>query len=274
MIGLIAAMVMAQAAPDAAPEAPAPRPVAAAPVEHVRAEVMTAPVGDATQPVNDPFQGFNRASFGFSMGLDKVLIGPITHGYMAVTPSVIRNRVSAVVYNIGEPSTVINDVLQGHPRKAGRATSRFVINSTVGLLGLFDVAGKMGIPSHDGDFGQTLGRYKVQPGPYIYVPVVGPLQMREAVGRAFDFVTDPVSIIGGGYKTTFGATRLAVTTLDTRALGDGAFRALDDATDPYVTVRSAYGQHRAALVREATGEVQALPDFDTPPAAPTPPPAR
>jgi phospholipid-binding lipoprotein MlaA len=222
---------------------------------------MTTPT-DQDPTVQDPLHGFNRASYGVSMGLDRVLIGPIAHGYMKVTPTPVRHRVSSVVYNLGEPSTALNDVLQGRPKRAGVTTSRFLINSTVGLLGLFDVAAKWGLPSHDGDFGQTFGRYGVKPGPYLYVPVIGPLSFRDGVGRALDFATDPVGIAGGGYTTTFGATRLAVATVDTRANADNAFRALHDATDPYVTVRSAYGQHREALVREATGKTQDLPDFD------------
>ncbi len=224
----------------------------------------------------DPLQGFNRGSFGFSMGLDRAVIRPVAHGYMAVTPKPVRNRVSSVVNNLGEPSTALNDVLQGHPKRFGVTTSRFLINSTIGVLGLFDVAADMGLPGHDADFGQTFGRYGVKPGPYLYVPVIGPSSFREGVGRVLDFVTDPVGIVGGGYTSTFGATRLGVQTVDTRSNADGAFRALDDAVDPYVTARSAYGQYREALVREATGEVQALPDFDDSPAEPsatTPSPA-
>jgi phospholipid-binding lipoprotein MlaA len=94
------------------------------------------------------------------------------------------------------------------------------------------------------------------------VPIIGPSNFRESVGRVLDFATDPVGIIGGGYKTTFGATRLVTQTVDTRARADTAFRALDDATDPYATTRSAYGQYREAFVREATGKAQVLPDFD------------
>lgn len=217
----------------------------------------------------DPLERLNRASYGFSMGVDRAVIGPVAHGYMKVTPTPVRHRVSAVVYNLGEPSTALNDILQGHPKRLGVTSSRFVINSTIGLLGLFDVAAKMGLPAHDADFGQTFGRYGVKAGPYLYVPVMGPLHFREGVGRVLDFATDPVGIVGGGWTTTFGATRLVTQTVDTRASADNAFRALKDATDPYVTVRSAYGQHREALVREATGEVQALPDFDdAPPAVP------
>jgi len=210
----------------------------------------------------DPLQGFNRGSFGFSMGLDRAVLRPVAHGYMAVTPSPLRRRVSAVVYNLGEPSTTVNDILQGKPKRAGRSSARFLINSTIGVLGIWDVATGMGLKAHDADFGQTFGRYGVRPGPYLYVPVIGPSNFRDGVGRVLDFFTDPVGIVGGGYTTTFGAARLGVQTVDTRARADTAFRALDDATDPYVTARSAYGQYREAFIREATGEVQALPDFD------------
>lgn len=226
--------------------------------------VVDAPVGtlDSVDAAYDPLQGFNRGSFGFSMGLDHAVLRPVARGYMAVTPSPLRRRVSAVVYNLGEPSTTVNDILQGKPKRAGRSSARFLINSTVGVLGIWDVATGMGLKAHDADFGQTFGRYGVRPGPYLYVPVIGPSNFRDGVGRVLDFFTDPVGIVGGGYTTTFGASRLAVQTVDTRARADNAFRALDDATDPYVTARSAYGQYRAAFIREATREVQALPDFD------------
>ena len=265
------AVVPAPTAPAAMDSAPAVEPASSAAVEPAAAATPVAapPVEIAPPPVvDDPLQKFNRASYGFSMGVDRALIRPITHGYMKVTPTPVRHGVSNVLYNLGEPGTFLNDVAQGHPKRAGVTTSRFVINSTIGLLGLFDVAAGMGLPSHDGDFGQTLGRYGVKSGPFLYVPIIGPLSFREGVGRTVDFFTDPVGIVGGGYTTTFGATRLGATVIDTRANADNAFRALDDAVDPYTTARSAYTQHRAALVREATGEVEALPDFDTP--SPTP----
>jgi phospholipid-binding lipoprotein MlaA len=217
---------------------------------------------DMAQTAYDPLEGFNRGSFAFSMGLDRAVLRPISHGYMAVAPTPVRHRVRAAVYNLGEPSTTLNDILQGKPKRAGRSSARFLINSTVGVLGLWDVASGMGLRAHDADFGQTFGRYGVKPGPYLYVPVIGPSSFREGVGRVLDFFTDPVGIVGGGWTTTFGATRLVAQTVDTRANADTAFRALDDSIDPYVTARSAFGQYREAFVRETTGEAQALPDFD------------
>lgn len=222
---------------------------------------------DAPGPAaaNDPLEGFNRGAFKLGMGLDKVLLAPITHGYMAITPKPVRDRVSSAVYNLGEPNTVINQVLQGKPKRAMRSTTRFIVNSTVGVLGLFDVASKMHLPPRGADFGQTFGRYGAGPGAYIYVPLMGPLNVRDGVGRALDMATDPVGAVAGGISTDFGKARLAATILDIRSETDPAFHALKDSADPYVTVRSAYGQYREAFVREATGEAEDLPDFDSPP---------
>jgi len=214
---------------------------------------------------DDPLHKMNRASFGLGMGLDRYVIGPITHAYQGVTPSPIRRRVSAVVYNLGEPGTAINDVAQGHARHAGQTASRFIINSTVGVLGVFDVATGLGLAGHQADFGQTLGRYGVKPGAYLYAPVLGPMNVRDGIGRLVDVFTDPVSLLTGGIGTSFGSARLGVTGLDTRSSADGAIRALDDATDPYATVRSAYGQNRASMVRSAKGQAETLPDFDAAP---------
>jgi len=216
-------------------------------------------------PANDPFEGFNRGAFKVGMGLDKALLAPIAHGYMAITPRPVRNRVSSAVYNLGEPNTVLNQLLQGKPKRAMRSTTRFIVNSTVGVLGLFDVASKMNLPRRDADFGQTFGRYGAGPGAYIYVPLMGPLNVRDGVGRALDMATDPVGAVAGGIDTDFGKARLGVTILDIRSQADPAFHALKDSSDPYVTVRSAYGQYREALIRDATGETQVLPDFDAPP---------
>ena len=216
------------------------------------------------QPVEpyDPFGRVNRPIFGFSMAVDKGIIAPLAHGYRRVVPAVVRSRISSVLDNLGEPGTALNDLAQGHPKRAGVTTARFAINSTVGLLGMFDVATKMKLPYHESDFGQTLGRYGAQPGPYLYVPVVGPSNFRDGLGRIVDLFTDPTSLLTGGVTTTLGAVRFSATTVDVRVGADSAFRALDDATDPYATARSAYSQRRAAFVQQATGEVGALPDFE------------
>lgn len=229
----------------------------------------TAPVEDAL----DPLEPFNRGSFKVGMGLDRILLAPVAHGYMAITPRVVRNRVSSAVYNLGEPNTVMNLMLQGKPKGAMRSTTRFIVNSTVGVLGLFDVASKMHLPRRDSDFGQTFGVWGAKPGAYLYVPLMGPLNVRDGVGRVLDIVTDPVSAYVGGIDTDFGKARTGVTIVDVRASADPAFQALKDASDPYVTTRSAYTQYRQASIRQARGEAEVLPDFDAPPPEASAPPA-
>ncbi len=213
----------------------------------------------------DPWQGLNRRVYAFSMRLDHAVVGPVAHGYMRATPRQLQDRVSAVVANLEEPGTAINDLLQIHPGRAGRTTVRFAINSTAGLLGLFDVAEGMGIPTHDADFGQTLGRYGAEPGPYLYVPVIGPLDVRDGIGRLVDVAIDPVTLVIGGWRTAPGAARTGGVGLERRIAQDSAFAALEDATDPYATARSGYTQHRIYVVQQATGAAADLPDFDTAP---------
>jgi phospholipid-binding lipoprotein MlaA len=179
-----------------------------------------------------------------------------------VTPRVVRNRVSSFVANLAEPRTAINDLVQGHPGAAGVTASRFLVNTTAGGLGLFDVGGKLGLQGHQGDFGQTLGRYGAGSGRYLVLPLMGPTTLRDGAGRLIDMMTDPVSMATAGGPKMFGSIRSTATVLDRRANADGFFRAMDDAADPYVMMRSAYLQHRADLVRQARGGVQVLPDFD------------
>lgn len=214
--------------------------------------------------VYDPWEGVNRKSFALSMGVDKVVLRPVTKTYKAVTPRPVRQGVFNAVNNLSEPRIFINDVAQGRVKRAARTTSRFVVNSTLGLLGVFDVATRMGIKDHDSDFGQTLGRYGADQGPYIFVPLLGPFVLRDGVGRIVDTITDPVSIIGGGIDTTFGATRTGATVINARIEAEPAFNAMEDSLDPYVAARSAYVQYRASMVRAATREVEQLPDFDDP----------
>ena len=222
----------------------------------------------------DPLRGFNRRSFAFNTVLDRVLTGPVARGYRRVVPAPVRRGLGNVVSNLREPATVVNAVLQGRPKVAGRATARFVGNSTVGLLGLFDVAGRSGLERQPADFGQTLGRYGVKSGPYIYLPVIGPTTVRDGVGSIVTLLGDPVSQATGGPGTDFATGRSVVRGLEARSEGDATLKAvMDESTDPYATIRSAYLQNRAALVREATGVEEALPEFDAPAPDEAPAPA-
>jgi phospholipid-binding lipoprotein MlaA len=216
----------------------------------------------------DPWQKFNRGSFAFSMGLDHVILAPIAHVYVHIAPLFIRRRVGSVLDNFGEPTNVINHLAQGHAGRALETLTRFIVNSTVGLGGLFDVAGKTGLPEQEADFGQTLGRWGAEPGPYLFVPIIGPSNIRDGLGRIVDSAADPVSRVAGGITTAFGASRTGAIVVDRRADADPTLRALDDATDPYATTRSAYNQNRDAFIRSSSGREEALPDFDAAQAPP------
>jgi phospholipid-binding lipoprotein MlaA len=225
--------------------------------------------------IPDPWEGMNRAFFNFTLAVDHAVIAPPVHAYRHYTPQVVQSAVRNVVYNLYEPRTFANDVLQARFEKAGEATVRFVANSTVGLGGMIDVAGKTGLLRHDSDFGQTLGRWGAPTGPYIWVPFYGPSNVRDGIGRLADAFGDPVSWTIGDTTTTFGQVRFGVDVAQARVDVDDTLEALrHDTADPYATARSGYGQSRAFKIDEARGvpaaaQVNALPDFgaESPPAA-------
>lgn len=231
--------------------------------------------GGAPPVARDPWRRFNRPSFAFSGVLDRAVIGPVARIYKRITPSPIRRGLGNALANLREPSTAVNGVLQGRPKVSVKAAARFVTNSTVGVLGLFDVAGRGGLEREPADFGQTLGRYGVGPGPYLYVPVVGPTTLRDGLGAVVNLLGDPVSQATGGLSTDLALGRSLMRGLDARAEGDETLQTImTQSTDPYATIQSGYLQNRAAFVREATGAEEALPDFDPvePEADPAAPP--
>ncbi|OYX29557.1 MAG: hypothetical protein B7Y99_12960 [Caulobacterales bacterium 32-69-10] len=222
---------------------------------------------------NDPLEGLNRGLYAIHQGVDKVILRPAAKVYIAVIPRPLRQGVHNVILNLGEPITVVNDILQLKIGKAATATTRFAANSTVGVLGLFDVAGRSGLPYHAADFGQTLGRYGVPSGPYLFIPVLGPSTVRDAGSRFVDLTIDPVRNVHFDGERTFRTTRMVVGALDLRALYDKDIDELNrSATDPYVTMRSAYLQNRQSFISGGQVDVQSLPSFgpETPPAAPRP----
>ena len=218
----------------------------------------------------DPWEPMNRSLFRFNASLDKAVVRPLALGYKAALPSPVRTGVRNAINNIGEPLTLLNDVLELRLPNAGRTATRFAVNSTIGVLGLFDVAGKVGVPIHYADFGETLGRYGVPQGPYLYLPILGPSSVRDGAGRVVDVYTGLLNL--HDLHVTYGE-RIGVTVidgLDTRAELDGDLTDLQrTATDEYASQRSLYLQHRQSLVTNQSAAVQQLPDFD----APTGPPA-
>ena len=139
--------------------------------------------------VSDPWEGANRRVYKFNAQLDRYVLIPVVDAYKFVVPHFLRRRVTSFFLNLGEINVFTNSVLQASPDKATPTLGRFMINSTVGLFGLFDVATELGVPRQTADFGQTLGIWGVDTGPYLVLPALGPSNLRDAVGTAVDWAT-------------------------------------------------------------------------------------
>ena len=131
----------------------------------------------------DPFEGFNRKVAAFNSGVDMAIIKPSAQVYKAATPKPLQASISNFFANLGEPWTAINQLLQGRVKMACSDAGRFLVNSTLGVAGLFDVAASMGLPRHQEDFGQTLGVWGLPQGPYIVLPMLGPSSGRGLVSQ-------------------------------------------------------------------------------------------
>lgn len=139
---------------------------------------------------DDPLEGYNRAMFAFNERLDKAVTRPLAEGYKTITPVPVRTGISNFFGNLGDIWIGFNNLLQGKIREAASDVSRVLVNSTMGLLGFIDVASDMGLEKHDEDFGQTLGRWGVGPGPYFVVPFFGPRTLRDTAALPLDLTAD------------------------------------------------------------------------------------
>jgi phospholipid-binding lipoprotein MlaA len=207
------------------------------------------------QQTNDPLEPTNRVFYAVNNGLDTVILRPAALAYRYAVPEPVRTGVHNVLSNIGSPIQLANDVLEGKPRRAGDTTMRFLINTTAGVLGIFDPATKWGYPNHDSDFGMTLASWGVPEGPFLFLPVLGPSDPRDAAGFGVDIALDPFTWIGTGPNhpgwKAFGWSRYGLNAIDSR---ERVLDALDQikktALDPYATFRSLYRQHRHAQIEE------------------------
>lgn len=138
--------------------------------------------------IHDPFEPWNRGVYRFNKDFDDKIFLPVVNAYEFVFPEVVRDSVTNFFRNLGEVNNAVNGLAQIRPEVAGRAVMRFLINSTVGIAGLFDVAGSLGMERHQEDFGQTLAWWGVNPGPYLVLPVYGPSNARDTTGLGVDFL--------------------------------------------------------------------------------------
>lgn len=200
----------------------------------------TAPPDYVTQ-TKDPWEKMNRAIYGFNNTLDKTVVRPVARTYVRAVPSPARNRFHDFVTNLDEPVTVFNDLLQGKGKQTLQDTGRFLINTTLGLLGFFDVAQHVGLPHHDEDFGETLAHWGVPSGPYLVLPIFGPSTVRDAGGRVADLYLNPPK---NGIQPRYRNADTVMDGLDTRVSLMPLNASVDSAYDPYTFVRDAYIQLR------------------------------
>ncbi len=207
--------------------------------------------------VNDPLEGYNRAMYSFNDAVDRAIVKPVAKGYDAVVPDPISKGISNFFSNLNEITVILNDLLQLKFGQALHDTGRFALNTTVGFGGLFDVAGYAGYEKHDEDFGQTLGVWGIEPGPYVVLPFFGPRNFRDSFGLVGDIYTDPVTYVDDvPTRNALIATRI----VDNRAGLLGASKVLSEATDDeYVYIREAYKQKRLNLVYDGKPPEE---DFD------------
>lgn len=212
-------------------------------------------LGEEKNP--DPFESWNRKVFTFNDWADRYVLRPVATGYTTITPDPIERGVTRMFSNLGEVPTLVNSVLQAKPRGAANATGRFLVNSTVGLLGFFDVARHMGLEKADSeDFGQTLGRWGVPSGPYLVLPFRGSSTLRDAPALVIDAHTHPVYYIDDE-GARIGVSALSL--ISTRANLLAAESMMSG--DRYLFIRDVYLQRREFLVRD--GEVEDdFGDFD------------
>lgn len=219
--------------------------------------------GCAGTPKNpdDPWEGFNRASFAFNEGLDKYVLKPVAQGYDKVTPTPVRAGIHNFLANLEDVWIGANNLLQGKPGKAASDLGRFLINTTVGVLGLIDVATPMGLDKHNEDLGQTLAVWGVGEGPYVVVPVFGPRTLRDAGTMAAENWLLDVDPLDRFYPVRTRNTLKGLRLIDLRAGFLPAEQVLEQAAlDKYNYLRSAYLQRRRSLVYDGRPPKEDIPE--------------
>jgi phospholipid-binding lipoprotein MlaA len=218
--------------------------------------------------IYDPFESSNRMVMSFNQAVDSVVINPVIKGYRTVAPQPVRSGIRNFLRNLRSPITLANQLLQGDLPGARDVVVRTAVNTTVGIGGIFDVAGYEGIPYEPEDFGQTLAVWGVGNGPYMVVPFIGPSSVRDYSGYFVDGMADPLRMYlhnideNGIYYAKSGVDYLDIR----ESLFDSLGELKASSVDYYAAVRSTYYQHRQALIEDhkgtATTSIPAIPDYE------------
>ncbi|MBB3982165.1 phospholipid-binding lipoprotein MlaA [Sphingobium fontiphilum] len=211
----------------------------------------------------DPVEEINVASFKAVQAVDEAVVGPIATTYKDTMPRAARRGVTNVLKNLDEPIVFVNFLLQMKPGKAAETAGRFVINTTLGIAGLFDIAKRkpFHLPRRSNGMADTLGYYGVGPGPYFFLPVIGPTTLRDMLARPFDLAILPLAV-GKPFNTPlFAVSKTVISSLDERANNDDLIRKLrDESADPYATTRDFYLARRKAEIDVLRGMRTSLDD--------------
>jgi len=205
---------------------------------------------------DDPLQGFNRGVYKFNDVVDRATLKPVAKGYRKITPHWFRTGVGNFFANLTYPATVVNQFLQGKGKLGFEDTGRFLVNTTVGIVGLFDVATKMGLPANDEDFGQTLAVWGVGSGPFINLPFFGPSSLRDAPSKVADYFLGPLTYVDMPWETELGLRLVDI--VHTRSELLQLDPTLQRTYDPYAFVRDAWVQQREFAIYDGNPPPETL----------------
>ena len=220
--------------------------------------------GVASGDQNDPFESFNRGVFSVNQSLDRAVIKPVAKAYRSALPEPVRDSIRSFVDNLSEPLVFANDLLQGRGAAAGITGRRFIINSTWGVVGLFDKAADRGMPRQSGDFGQTLFSWGFVDGPYLMLPLFGPSNIRDALGMGVDAYAAPLGHVGSHATRRTATASVGITGgIDERSRNIETLEGIEaSSVDFYAYLRSVWRQNRQATLREAREAREDTPDND------------
>ncbi len=255
----IAAPVPSEAASATATTEPAPSPAPATPPAAGAGQAADDELivtGRAGPPKQDPLLGVNLMSYEATQAVDKALIRPAAKTYQRILPNPVRDGIRNIINNLREPVVFVNFLLQLKPGKAIETVGRFTINSTIGAAGAFDFAKRkpFNLPRRPNGLANTLGYYGVKPGPFLFLPLVGPTTIRDAIGDGLDRLLLPLAVGRPFNRPLVGTATYVFSSLDQRAEFDEKLQVIhSDRADPYATLREDYLRSREAAIAELHG---------------------
>ncbi|MGF7148645.1 phospholipid-binding lipoprotein MlaA [Sphingomonas zeicaulis] len=233
--------------------APPPSDTAGAPPPPDGDDIVV--TGESGPPPGDPMEKINEKSFEAVQAVDKAVVGPMANTYKEAVPSPVRKGLRNFLSNLGEPVNALNFLLQLKPGKAAETVGRFAINTTVGVAGIVDVAKKkpFNLPRRTNGFANTMGYYGIGPGPYFYLPLVGPTTLRDALGDGLDRLVLPLAVGNPFNNPAYVIPAKVIDSLDQRAEYDAEVKKIRAQTNPYAAVRNVYLCRREAEIEALHG---------------------